>query len=482
MKKRIIYSVLLILTVLAISCESWLDVEPRTKVKSDDLFETEAGFKDALIGAYTLMKAEALYGRELTYGFIDVVTGPYAAYNNQVYNEVAQWKYLTSTTVRAQIDAMWSKMYNMLANVNNLLDNIDKRQSVFTGDNYNIIKGEALGLRAYIHFDLLRLFASAADLNKEAIPYVKTLQIEVPHVYTGKEVLALLNEDIKNALTCLEKDPIREGKLKDLSGDGFMNARQMRINYFAVKALQARVAMWGDDLETAKAAAGEILEIADDIFPWVTTSAISATEDKDRDFTFSTEHIFALNVKDLKDLANKWLLTDGSSQQLYCQNYTMQQWYEIGRGNAVGGNDYRVNYIMKQQETGSRDYVIRKYYQPDNYKADYAKRLPMIRRSEMAYIMAECLIGEDDTKALEVRRHRGIVSDLTDASKLRDELTKEYAKEFLAEGQLFYYCKRNELTKFPYGYQTATEDNVYVLPKPDDEIEFGDYYTTDETK
>ena len=99
MKKRIIYSVLLILTVLASSCESWLDVDPRTKVKSDDLFETEAGFKDALIGAYTLMKAEALYGRELTYGFIDAVTGPYAAYNNKVYNEVAQWKYLTSTPV-----------------------------------------------------------------------------------------------------------------------------------------------------------------------------------------------------------------------------------------------------------------------------------------------------------------------------------------------------------------------------------------------
>ena len=479
MKKRIIYSVLLILTVLTSSCESWLDVDPRTKVKSDDLFETEAGFKDALIGAYTLMKAEALYGRELTYGFIDAVTGPYAAYNNKVYNEVAQWKYLTSTPVRAQIDAMWSKMYNVLANVNNLLDNIDKRQSVFTGDNYNIIKGEALGLRAYVHFDLLRLFASAADLNKEAIPYVKTLQIEVPHVYTGKEVLALLNEDIKNALTCLEKDPIREGKLKDVSGDGFMNARQMRINYFAVKALQARVAMWGDDPETAKVAAG-------DIFPWVTTSAISATEDKDRDFTFSTEHIFTLNVKDLKDLANTWFLASGNGQQLYCQNYTMQQWYEIGRGNAVGGNDYRVNYIMKQQETGSKDYVIRKYYQPDNYKADYAKRLPMIRRSEMAYIMAECLMGVDDDKALgylnEVRRHRGIDSDLTDPSKLRDELTKEYAKEFLAEGQLFYYCKRNELAKFPYGYQSATEDNVYVLPKPDNEIEFGDYYTTDNTK
>lgn len=58
--------------------------------------------------------------------------------------------------------------------------------------------------------------------------------------------------------------------------------------------------------------------------------------------------------------------------------------------------------------------------------------------------MAECLIGEDDDKALEylneVRRHRGIVSDLTNTATLRDEVTKEYAKEFLAEGQLFYYC------------------------------------------
>lgn len=487
MKKRIIYIIeLLVLTVFASSCESWLDVQPRTKVKSDDLFKTEAGFKDALIGVYTLMKAEALYGRELSYGFVDVVTGPYATWNNPVYNEVAQWKYLTSTTVRAQIDAIWCKMYNLLANVNNLLDNIDDRQSVFTGNNFNIIKGEALGLRAYIHFDLLRLFASAADLDKEAIPYVQSLQIEVPHVYTGIEVLGLLNEDLKNALICLEKDPIREGKLKDLSDDGFMNARQMRMNYFAVKALQARVALWGGDRETAKLAAGEILAIAEDIFPWVSTSAVSSPEDKNRDFTFSTEHIFALNVKNLKDLANKWLLTDGSSSQLYCQNYTMQQWYEIGRGNAVGGNDYRVNYIMKQQETSSRDYVIRKYYQPDNYNTDYAKRLPLIRRSEMAYIMVECLIDEDDDKALEylndVRRHRGIAADLTDKSKLREELTKEYAKEFLAEGQLFYYCKRNEMSKFPYGYQTATEETVYVLPKPDSEIEFGDYYSTGNVK
>lgn len=480
--RKSFYAILLAVAFLGSACESWLDVQPKTEIKSDDLFETEEGFKDALIGAYTLMKAESLYGRELTFGFLDVVTGVYNYYNNPTYQEVGQWKYTTSSSVRSQIDAMWTGMYNMIANLNNLLDNIDAQQSVFTGDNYNIIKGEALGLRAYVHFDLLRLFASAVDLDAEAIPYVRTLQIEVPQVYTGRKILSMCNEDINAALACLENDPIRTGELaEDPDGDGFLNDRQRRMNYYAVKALQARVAMWGGDLETAKTAAGEVLEVADEIFPWVSTEAVSATNESDRDFSFSSEQIFALDVRDLRDLANTWFLSTGDNQ-LYFQSYTMQQWYEIGRGNNVGSFDYRVNYVLEYSST-LYGYVTRKYYQPENYNSDYARRIPLIRRSEMEYIMAECLMNEDADGALEylneVRRHRGITADLTDASTLRDEITKEYAKEFLSEGQLFYYCKRNALATFPYGYQTVSED-VYVLPKPDNELEFGDYYTVDE--
>lgn len=476
MKTRIICSLMFILALCVSACESWLNVQPATKIKSDDLLKTEQGFKDALIGAYTLMKAEAIYGRELSFGFVDAVTGQYNAYNNVVYNEVSQWKYLTSGNVRTQIDNIWIKMYNLLANINNILDHIDDRRGVFTNDNYNIIKGEALGMRAYIHFDLLRLFASA-DLSREAIPYVRQLQIEVPHVYTGEEVIEFLRKDIQAALLCLTNDPIREGKKEDLSDDGFMNFRQMRINYYAVKALEARVAMWTGDKKMAKEAALEILEIADKLYPWVTTDAVSAPEDKDRDFTFSTEHIFALHINNLKDLSNTWMLTIGNNKQLYSSSYDFETRFEKA---GVGATDYRANYIVKLEASPLYGYILRKYYQPEKYLAAYAKRIPLIRRSEMEYIMAECLIGEDDTKALahlnEVRRHRGIITDLTDPSKVRDELTKEYYKEFLAEGQLFYYCKRNGMEKFPYGYQNVTEE-VYVFPKPDLEVEFGNYYS-----
>lgn len=472
------------LAVILASCESWLDVQPRTKVKSSELLKTEDGFKDALIGCYTLMKQENLYGRELTYGFVDAVTGVYySTYNNPVYNDVQQLKYMTSINVRSQIDNIWKKMYNMIANVNNILDNIDAQRGVFTGNNYNIIKGEALGLRAYAHFDLLRLFASIRDLDQQAIPYVKALQIEVPHVYTGREVIELLNQDIADALACLESDPIRSGDTEANIDDPFMGYRQMRINYYAVKALQARVALWAGDTQTAASAAKEVLDIADCIFPWVSTASISATNDKDRDYTFSTEHIFSLNINNLETLANTWFLAEGSNMQLFQQNYNMQVRFEIGRGNNVGATDYRVMYITKQQDSGSKNYFYYKYYQPSGYNSAYARRLPMIRRSEMAYIMAECLAETNPDEALrylnEVRRHRGIIADITDVNAIRDELIKEYVKEFAAEGQLFYMSKRIGLTKFPYGYQAVSEDNCYILPKPDNEIEFGSYYNAD---
>ena len=47
------------------------------------------------------------------------------------------------------------------------------REELFTGNNYNIIQGEALALRAMLHFDMLRLFGPVYSRNPEAtsIPY-----------------------------------------------------------------------------------------------------------------------------------------------------------------------------------------------------------------------------------------------------------------------------------------------------------------------
>ena len=47
--KTIIKISLVLFTSLSMSCSGWLDVEPKTEVKSDIMFESESGFKDAIV-------------------------------------------------------------------------------------------------------------------------------------------------------------------------------------------------------------------------------------------------------------------------------------------------------------------------------------------------------------------------------------------------------------------------------------------------
>ena len=56
--------------------------------------------------------------------------------------------------------------------------------------------------------------------------------------------------------------------------------------------------------------------------------------------------------------------------------------------------------------------------------------------------------------------------------KIKEEIYKEYRKEMIGEGQLFYYYKRLKYMNIP-GSAISGNDDVYVLPMPDNEIEFG---------
>ena len=76
-----------------------------------------------------------------------------------------------------------------------------------------------------------------------------------------------------------------------------------------------------------------------------------------------------------------------------------------------------------------------------------------------------------------VRRNRGIAEDKMiperiTSKDLTKEIEKEWKKEFLGEGQIFYFYKRLGYTKFPNSSQLIDE-NVYVLPIPEDEINVG---------
>ena len=114
MKKNIIYSLSLFLLLSLSACNQWLEVEPKTEIKSDKMFENETGFRDALIGCYMMMADSTLYGRESTVCFFDVLAQQYDMATNNPYNNLKQYRYESYT---GTIDGIWQKTYRIIANL-----------------------------------------------------------------------------------------------------------------------------------------------------------------------------------------------------------------------------------------------------------------------------------------------------------------------------------------------------------------------------
>ena len=95
MKKEFIkYSLLVLVCFSMMACNDWLSVKPKTEMEAEDLFSTEAGFKDALAGVYTAMTKSSLYGREMTYGIVDVVAQQWGSIGtNHRYANALKYEY-----------------------------------------------------------------------------------------------------------------------------------------------------------------------------------------------------------------------------------------------------------------------------------------------------------------------------------------------------------------------------------------------------
>lgn len=102
----------------------------------------------------------------------------------------------------------------------------------------------------------------------------------------------------------------------------------------------------------------------------------------------------------------------------------------------------------------------------------------MIRLSEMFLIAAESGFDQDKENAIalleELRLNRGIGAEISatiSAEKFREELTIEARREFLGEGQMFYWYKRLGL---PVGLdEIEVSPATFCLPLPATEVEFG---------
>lgn len=231
--RKIKYIMLLSLILSLGACNKWLDVEPLGQVDAEKMFEDEKGCLQTLTGTYMLLTSQEAYGEELTLGYVDEIV----RYWNKI-SKAYEFDYQDATLV-GRFDGTWKKMYEAIANTNLLLQNLkDNDKEKF--ENYDLIKGEALGLRAYIHLDLLRLFGPVLKegLNQKSIPYREEFTNQLVTFMTAEEVLGKIEKDLLEAYTLLANDPIKEyGRQANKNLDNkdlAFQFRGVRMNYYAV--------------------------------------------------------------------------------------------------------------------------------------------------------------------------------------------------------------------------------------------------------
>ena len=306
--KKVIMALCLIWSLAFVSCENWLDVKPKAEIKWDVFFETEQGFKDALLGCYCTLSERSLYGGEMTCLFLDALAQQYYYTNTSSYNSVFMYQY-NSSQVTGFIDNIWSKMYNVLANVNSIIEAVEEHGDVMTPTVRSLVKAEAYSLRAYLYLDLVRLFTwgnladrsdRAEKLAGVAIPYAKVYDKYIVPQETLENILQYLHEDLDTAIELfLNYSPeSKQGKRPEdyteiPAEDTFFDSKLIvyRMNLRAALATRMRLNMW----EGNYAAANKDVQTLKDNYQltWIAESDLLKAK-KEQDLAFSKEMLFGL--------------------------------------------------------------------------------------------------------------------------------------------------------------------------------------------
>ena len=163
--KKIIYTALLLL--VTVSCDKWFEAEPKGGGQSGaKVFDNEASFRDYMNGIYTGLRSEELYGSNLTLGGVEFLAQSF------VPDKGAEaWTKLDFSSEMGQNGSReaYAKLYAAIYQCNDILELFAEKKDVdFIAGSREMMVAEARGLRAFLHFELLRLYSPAYAADNAA--------------------------------------------------------------------------------------------------------------------------------------------------------------------------------------------------------------------------------------------------------------------------------------------------------------------------
>lgn len=471
-KYNIFFATLLLLGFT--SCKKdFLDVKPTNSGDAETAIQTAADAKVMVNGLMSKMTSSAYYGRDFIL-YNDVKGGDLTVYS-QGRGLDALYTFNHSKSSNS-FSGFWGQIYHSILQANNIITSIDRLKAAGTTENFDTYKGQALTARALMYFDLVRLYGKPYLQDKASYGVPNVIE---PLNASAQPLRATVEENYTQILKDL-KDA--EALLPKTKTNGY-------LNYYANKAIQARVYLNMGNYPEALSAAETIIKAnvyklysnADWVNSWKAQ--------------FGTESIFELGMyPNENDLGNGSLSiylrrrNHGSSQAL---GMFMASDYFLDRLKQ-DPTDVRWGVMSNDESSTTRLGATYKYSGSTTLEGDdkaknssTAVNIKVIRLSEIYLIAAEAAFHSDKDLAAtylnEIRKRSPGLVPATAATITMDMILEERSKELFTEGHRFFDMLRlnlpitfnDEFGGITVTHRPKTIDRSFqkvILPIPQDEI------------
>lgn len=421
MRKITTFIAIAALSFSSIGCDRFLDIQPEGKI----IPMTVEDYRKVLTSAYSKYPLH----KSLTALRTDELTIDENLNEFNIYREIAMWK--DSNNDQATAEFPWVAFYSVNFYLNQIINEGGKTMA--DSPEKQQIMAEAYALRAYLYFDLVNLYGkpynSATASADRGVPI--SLEIDLEQVLkpsSVQEVYDQVNADIVKAegLMIEEKQP---------SGINY------RFSKIALKAFQARTALYQGDWNKALSYAGQVLAVKGELSN-LNTTATAPNHYASVESILALDNAFNIGVQNVSyassELISKYDMVTDKRFALYFEKNGSK--YKVIKG---GTTDFRVSFRTAEM------YFIQSEALLKLNRLNEAKEA-VLKVLKNRYTPAGYAAVQNQINPMNNTEFTGFIQD-------------ERLREFALEGQRWYDLRRSDQKKITH----IVNGTEYILQQND---------------
>src|SRR5690606_6410011 len=221
------------LLLIAYSCDDFVEIDqPNSQLTLQAVFEDPTTATAAMTDIYSQMRENGIMtGRTIGYSCLSgVYSDELISFESDIYSTAPFYtnSLLASNTT---VESIWKNTYSQIYSANAIIEGVTNSSRLQT-EIKNQLKGEALFVRALLHFYLVNMFGD--------IPYVMTTDYNQNNVVSRTptlEVYQKLKQDLEESINLL--------------GVAYITTDRTRPNKATAQALLARVYLYNGNYSDA---------------------------------------------------------------------------------------------------------------------------------------------------------------------------------------------------------------------------------------